>query len=201
MSKKVYENSVISSVLGHSVSKDYDKAKLEWGFTGDVNDYGPLKDQKPVKKCQLCGHPIRFGYILKNSKNNKKVEVGSECVCNYLNVTPQLEGRMELVKASILEKAKKAKKEAAKKEKLAYNKARGWAAFSIMDLIKIINKTTNYKDQAAIGSTTNNPDVMYKNLKSGVVFDMAKKYNFKLNMAPINDFMKMYEEGMEKKYG
>lgn len=84
--KEAYEGTVIEAVLRHSVSKNYNEAKREWEYRGEVIDYGPLKDQKIPAECHACGHPIRYGYILHNRKNNKRMQVGSECVGNFLAI-------------------------------------------------------------------------------------------------------------------
>ena len=90
--KTPYQNRVIKNVLGLSAEKlAYGRAKREWEYRGEVTDHGPLKDQIPKPaECQFCGHPIRYGYRLHNAVNQKVVEVGSECLGNFLEITPAL---------------------------------------------------------------------------------------------------------------
>lgn len=185
--KKAYESSVINAVLGHSVSKDYDKAKMEWDFTGTVNDYGELKLQKPVKKCQLCGHPIRYGYILKNNKNGKKVEVGSECIENYVNITPRKINAIEKAKKDAINERKRAIKHASD---LAYSKALREAE----RVRKAVYAGKVYKDIDVINAIGNNRRVLHDRIKSGALYNLAKKYNVSIDKEKINDFMRTYTD-------
>ena len=70
-----YQNRVIKSVLSLSVDKvAYERAKREWVYRGEVIDHGPMKEQIPKPaECQFCGHPIRYGYRLHNTVNQKVV--------------------------------------------------------------------------------------------------------------------------------
>ncbi|MDD5419604.1 MAG: hypothetical protein PHV57_07130 [Methanomicrobiaceae archaeon] len=66
MAKTIYEETVARAVLKHSVSPNYNQAKLEWEYRGEVEDYGPLNQQKKEHACQACGHRIRYGYIVRD---------------------------------------------------------------------------------------------------------------------------------------
>ena len=180
---KAYDISVINAVLGMSVSKDYNQAKTEWNFTGDVVDHGFIKDQKPVAKCNFCGHPVRYGYILRNSKNSKKVEVGSECVENFMNVTLNVQNKMDLAKKNI---AKKQKADARKAVLAALNEAN--------KVVDEVFKSKNYKDRDRIGAAGNNEWVLYDYIKDGRLFEMAKKYSVNINMDRFNAFLKVYKQ-------
>ena len=183
----------LSIVRFRTAIKEPEELKKEWDFTGKVVDHGPIKDQKPIKRCQLCGHNLRYGYILINSKNNKKVEVGSECIGNYMEITPSLQGKIEYKKQNLIKKAKKAKSDAAKEEKYKIRHAASWASVEIDYLIKAVDKTRNYDDMAAIQNARNNDSTMYKYIKSGIVEKFAKKYKVKINMDRINKFMSLYK--------
>lgn len=84
----VYEEIIVSSLLRYSVSQDYNKAKNEWSYDGEVIDHGPIKDQMGKMHCTLCGHPIRYEYIITNKESKKKIGTGSECITNFMNVDP-----------------------------------------------------------------------------------------------------------------
>jgi hypothetical protein len=90
--KNPYQSRVIKNVLGLSdETVSYSKAKREWAYRGEVMDHGPLKDQIPKPaECQFCGHPIRYGYRLHNVVTARTVEVGSECLGNFIVITPSL---------------------------------------------------------------------------------------------------------------
>ena len=177
-----YDMTIIGSILARSSSKVYDEAKKEWAFTGNVNDYGPLKDQKPQQKCQLCGHPIRYGYLLKNSKNNKDVEVGSECIDNYMLVTP-----------TVMKKMDAAKKKAKNQIKVNARKAYGLANNEALKVQEAVEKGNNYKDRDIIGNVHYNHWVLMDRIQSGVLFDLAKKYGVTINMSRINAFVEQYK--------
>ena len=85
---EIYEDTILKSLLTFSVSQDYNKAKYEWIYSGEVIDHGPIKDQIKKVHCMLCGHSIRYEYIITNKENKKKLGVGSECICNFMNVDP-----------------------------------------------------------------------------------------------------------------
>lgn len=88
-----YESAVIQNILRHSHSKDYREAIREWSFEGEVIDHGELNNQMGKgAHCQACGHRIRYGYIINNKKNHKKMEIGSECIGNYEGISP---GRLD----------------------------------------------------------------------------------------------------------
>lgn len=163
---------IISTMLSKSVSNVYDDAKKEWDFNGTVNDYGPVTEQKPPQKCQLCGHPIRYGYILNNSKNTKSVEVGSECINNYMMVTPTVMKKMEV-----------AKKKAKNQLKVNAKKAYGLANNEADKVVVAVFKEKNYTDRDAIGSVTNNHVVLMDKIQSGVLFALAKKYGVTISMS------------------
>jgi len=106
--KTPYQNRVIKNVLGLSAEKlAYGRAKREWEYRGEATDHGPLKDQIPKPaECQFCGHPIRYGYRLHNSVNQKVVEVGSECLGNFLEITPALASSLDADKRAAVKERK-----------------------------------------------------------------------------------------------
>lgn len=187
MGKKVYEGTVIASVLGHSVSKDYDKAKLEWGFTGKVNDYGELKYQQPKMKCQLCGHPIRYGFSLKNSINGKMVEVGSECIDNYINITPRVENALEKAKKDAIQNKKRELKQ--KMDNAYYQALREAEKVKKAVYTSKINKDIN-----EIDSLGNNRWVLHNVVQTGILYKLAKKHNIEINKDKINSFMILHTD-------
>ena len=180
--KNAYEMTLISSILAKSVSVVYDEAKREWDFTGTVNDYGPVNQQKPTQKCQLCGHPIRYGYILNNKKNSNIVEVGSECVGNYLNISDKL-----------IDKMNKAKKKAKNQIKENARKVYSLASNEAGKVKDAVFKGNDYKDKDLIGNINYNSWVLMDRIQSGVLFDLAKKYGVAISMSRINAFVEQYE--------
>ena len=103
-----YQNRVIKNVLGLSAENlVYSRATQEWEYRGEVIDYGPLKDQIPKPaECQFCGHKIRYGYRLHNIVNQKVVEVGSECMGNFLEITPALASSLDADKRAAVKERK-----------------------------------------------------------------------------------------------
>jgi hypothetical protein len=74
-----YERAIASKLIALSVSKNYNEAKKEWIYNGEVNEHSAMLPGR----CQLCGHGIRYGFIIHNKLNNMTLEVGSECIGNY----------------------------------------------------------------------------------------------------------------------
>lgn len=173
-----------------SVGKTYSQAKTEWNFTGDVVDHGFIKDQKPVAKCNFCGHPIRYGYILKNSKNSKKVEVGSECVENFMNITVTVANKMEIAKKNAV---KKAKQEAREKVERAYAGAYKEVKKLELAVYEMEHLRNRINDSYFFHAIYNNKVIFYDKIKSGKVVELAKKYDVKLDMDKINAFMEVYK--------
>lgn len=76
---KDYEEQVATVILFHSVAKDYHTASREWEFTGEIIEY----PKHHGSTCQLCGHPLRYHYVIRNRRNGSILKVGSECVNNF----------------------------------------------------------------------------------------------------------------------
>lgn len=177
--KNVYETSVINAINGLSTSDKYNEAKNEWEFNGKVIDYGPIKDQKPKQKCNLCGHNVRYAYVLNNTKNGKSIEVGSECIENYIMITPAVLSKMESAKKNLKMEAKKA----------AHN-AYLRASFEAVKVRDEVFKTGTEEDENKIGAVGNNSMVLAKCIKDGRLYELAKKYNVELNESRIETFLK-----------
>jgi hypothetical protein len=173
---------VISSILSKSVSSIYETAKNEWVFAGVVNDYGVIKQQQPTHKCQLCGHAIRYGYMLKNSKNNNETEVGSECVDNYMIITQAVANKMEI-----------AKKKAKNQIKINAQLARDLAGNEAHKVINAVQAHGTNSEKYLIGRIDYNPGSLINSINSGLLFNMAKKYNVTINMNRINAFIENYK--------
>lgn len=77
-----YDSKIAAKLLDLSVNKtNYNQAKNEWIFTGTVIDNGA-----PIKYCELCGHELRYEYIIVNQLNGRQLAIGSDCVKNYLMI-------------------------------------------------------------------------------------------------------------------
>lgn len=75
-----YWNRIRATILANSSTSDVDDALKEWDRAG--NAY-----QQRGGTCQLCSHhPITFHYPIKNRVTGKQLDVGSECVYNYLEI-------------------------------------------------------------------------------------------------------------------
>jgi hypothetical protein len=74
-----YERAIACKLVAASQSKNYNEAKREWVYKGEVVEH----DQLHPKNCDLCNHGIKYGFILHNTVNGRALEVGSECVGNY----------------------------------------------------------------------------------------------------------------------
>ncbi len=187
-----YQNRVIKNVLGLSAEKlNYDLAKREWEYRGEVVDHGPFKDQIPKPaECQFCGHKIRYGYRLHNSVNHKTVEVGSECIGNFLEITPAL--------ASALDAGKRAARKRRKNEQLKmrrdlYNSALGEVR-KVRIAICAFNRSQ--KDRDFILPVCNNAATLYSALASGEIDRLAENYGVTLDQKKIQAFM--HEAGKVK---
>ena len=199
---QIYKDIVISHLLRLSVNTaDYEKAKKEWGFKGEVIDHGPIKDQKVPVQCALCSHPIRYQYFIENLQNKKKIGVGSECLGNY-----------EIVRQGILESSlKKLKNDQYKKAYDSYRKA-DWALHNI--------KLAIQKDVESIGGilgwnypenkgrkedynslNLNNEVMVYRAITSGLAHNLANKYGVKLRQDYIDEFMTIYPSAKKDKAG
>ncbi len=180
-----YQNRVIENVLSMSAEKvNYDLAKQEWDYRGEVIDHGPLKDQipKPVE-CQFCGHNIRYGYRLHNTLNHKVVEVGSECIRNFLEITPAL--------ASALDTDKRAAVKRRKNEQLKRRKEVYTAAMRELRKVRIavcaIDNCQN--DRNYILSAGNNASTLYSAIISGEIDRLAENYGVILDRQNIDAFV------------
>ena len=180
-----YQNRVIKNVLGLSAEKvNYDLAKREWEYRGEVSDHGPLKDQIPKPaECQFCGHKIRYGYRLHNTINQKTVEVGSECIGNFVEITPAL--------ASVLDADKRAARKRRKNEQLKmrreiYNLVQGEVR-KLRIAIYAFNRCQ--KDRDFILPVCNNAATLYSTLVSGEIDRLAENYGVTLDRKKIQAFM------------
>ncbi len=185
-----YQNRVIENVLSMSAEKvNYDLAKQEWDYRGEVIDHGPLKDQipKPVE-CQFCGHKIRYGYRLHNNVNHKVVEVGSECIGNFLEITPAL--------ASALDTDKRAAVKRRKNEQLKRRKEVYTAAMRELRKVRIavcaIDNCQN--DRNYILSAGNNASTLYSAIISGEIDRLAENYGVILDRQNIEAFVNEAEK-------
>lgn len=187
-SKEEYEDAVIRSVLRLSHEKtNYNKAKQEWKFSGEVVDHGPIREQKPTKHCQFCGHNIRHGYILGNTVNKRRIEVGSECVYNFVTISPTT------LNAAV---RKLEDKRAVEYKNIYYG-----ASSHVNKLIDHILKQQHggsSEQYRAMRTWTNNEAVLYKAIKGGKVQSLAKDKGFKLDTKRLTLFVKMYEKAPKR---
>jgi len=180
-----YQNRVIKNVLGLSAEKlNYDRAKREWEYRGEVLDHGPIKEQipKPVE-CQFCGHKIRYGYRLHNNINHKVVEVGSECIGNFLEITPSIASNLDADKRAA---RKRRKNEQLKMRRDLYNSALAEVRKVRIAVCAIDNCQ---KDRNYILSVGNNAATLYSALASGEIDRLAEKYGVILDQQKINVFV------------
>ena len=181
-----YQNRVIKNVLGLSAEKlNYDRAKREWEYRGEVLDHGPIKEQIPKPaECQFCGHKIRYGYRLHNVVNNKAVEVGSECVGNFLEITPAL--------ASALDADKRAARKRRKNEQIKMRRDLYNSALAELRKVRIAVCAfdTCQNDRDYILSAGNNASTLYSAFTSGEIDRLAEKYGVTLDQQKIQAFVK-----------
>ena len=187
-----YQNRVIKNVLGLSAEKlNYARAKREWEYRGEVLDHGPIKEQIPKPaECQFCGHKIRYGYRLHNTVNHKVVEVGSECIGNYLEITPALASALDTDKRTA---RKRRKNEQLKMRREVYNLAQGEVR-KVRIAICAFNRCQ--KDRDFILPVCNNAATLYTALASGEIDRLAEKYGVTLDQQKIQAFM--HEAGKVK---
>ncbi len=180
-----YQNCVIEKVLGLSAEKNnYNIAKREWEYRGEVLDHGPIKDQIPKPaECQFCGHKIRYGYRLHNTVNQKIVEVGSECIGNFLEITPAL--------ASALDTDKRAARKRRKHEQIKMRRDLYNSALAEVRKIRIAVCAFDncQKDRNYILSAGNNASTLYAALASGEIDRLAEKYGVILDHQKIDEFV------------
>jgi hypothetical protein len=180
-----YQNCVIEKVLAMSAEKiNYDLAKREWEYRGEVVDHGPLKDQVPKPaECDFCGHKIRYGYRLHNTVNQKIVEVGSECIGNFLEITPSIASNLDADKRTA---RKRRKNEQIKMRRDLYNSA-------LAELRKVRIAVCAFdncqKDRNYILSAGNNASTLYSALASGEIDRLAEKYGVILDQQKIDAFV------------
>ena len=187
-----YQNRVIKNVLGLSAEKlNYARAKREWEYRGEVLDHGPIKDQipKPVE-CQFCGHKIRYGYRLHNTVNHKVVEVGSECLGNFLEITPTIAYSLDADKRAA---RKRRKNEQLKMRRDLYNSALGEVR-KVRIAICAFNRCQ--KDRDFILPVCNNAATLYSALASGEIDRLADNYGVTIDRKKIQAFM--HEAGKVK---
>ena len=187
-----YQDRVIKNVLGLSAEKlNYARAKREWEYRGEVVDHGPLKDQMPKPaECQFCGHKIRYGYRLHNTINQKTVEVGSECIGNFLEITPALASALDADKRAA---RKRRKNEQLKMRREIYNLAQGEVR-KVRIAICAFNRCQ--KDRDFILPVCNNAATLYSALASGEIDRLAENYGVTLDQKKIQTFM--HEAGKVK---
>jgi hypothetical protein len=180
-----YQNCVIENVLAMSAEKNnYNIAKREWEYRGEVIDHGPLKDQIPKPaECQFCGHKIRYGYRLHNVVNNKVIEVGSECVGNFVEITPSLASALDTDKRTA---SKRRKNEQIKMRRDLYN-----SALAEVRKVRIAICAFNrcQKDRDFIMPVCNNAATLYSALASGEIDRLAEKYGVTLDQQKIQAFV------------
>jgi len=71
-----YPKRIIATLLHNSVAQTYAEAILEWSYTGICHSRGG--------DCQLCGKAnLIYIFTIRNHKNQRDLEVGSECIHNY----------------------------------------------------------------------------------------------------------------------
>lgn len=180
-----YQNRVIKNVLGLSAEKlNYDLAKREWEYRGEVVDHGPLKDQIPKPtECQFCGHKIRYGYRLHNVVNNKVIEVGSECIGNFLEITPSIASNLDTDKRAA---RKRRKNEQLKMRREIYNLVQAEVR-KVRIAICAFNRCQ--KDRDFIMPVCNNAATLYSALASGEIDRLAENYGVKLDRKKIQAFL------------
>jgi hypothetical protein len=182
-----YQNCVIKNVLSMSADKiNYDRAKREWEYRGEAVDHGPLKDQIPKPaECQFCGHKIRYGYRLHNVVNNKVIEVGSECIGNFLEITPSLASALDTDKRTA---SKRRKNEQIKMRRDLYN-----SALAEVRKVRIAICAFNrcQKDRDFIMPVCNNAATLYSALASGEIDRLAEKYGVILDHQKIDEFVEV----------
>jgi len=74
----------------------------KWSYTGQVNDL-----TRPIGKC-ICGHAIRFEFVIENDGQIEKV--GSECINNFMTINPTLYKSLKDADKALKEQIKEAKK-------------------------------------------------------------------------------------------
>jgi hypothetical protein len=179
-----YQNCVIEKVLALSAEKNnYNIAKREWVYRGEVIDHGPIKEQIPKPaECQFCGHSIRYGYRLHNTVNQKVVEVGSECIGNFMEITPAI--------ASTLDNDKRAAVKRRKNEKIKRRREIYAAAMTEVRKVRIavcaFDRCQNDRD--SILNAGNNAAALYSAIISGEIDRLAEKYGVTLDCQKINVF-------------
>lgn len=192
-----YESQLVLKLLSYSDEKtDIEKAKKEWVFPGEVIDYGPIKDQIKKAYCQLCDHPIRYGYKIDNTLTKRSLILGSECITNYTLIHYcTIEGSLKRLKIQ------------------QYNaciNAFNGAAYTIKELTMAIRARfigSHYdrynkpfiEDMARCN--TNNEKVVYDNLISGEIYRIAQKYDFTLRRDYIDTFLSVYQSANKTKNG
>ena len=197
-----YEEAVMASILGKSVEKErYDVAKREWEFTGTVDDHGPIHNQMgKTAHCQLCGHEIRYGYILANRISGARLEVGSECIGNYLEITPQVAGRLESAKKAAVARERKKVSDIAKAAIWAAATVRGAVLNAMNAAGGLLAPKAIRDDYNRIVSVTNNAAVLWSRIEDGTLFELAQKYGVTLRMDYINAFVELVKSrGLTKK--
>ena len=187
--KNPYQNRVIKNVLGLSAETvSYSKAKREWDYHGEVIDHGPLKEQIPKPaECQFCGHPIRYGYGLYNSINHKVVEVGSECLGNFLEITPALISTLDADKRAVM---KQRKNRQLKRRRDIYSAAQGEVGKVKVEVCAAAaTGNEGYrKDREYILKIGHNASTLHSALTSGEIDRLAKNYEVSFDRHKIQAF-------------
>lgn len=194
--KNPYEDRVIDRVLALShESKDYSIAKREWKYTGEVTDHGPIDQQIPKPaSCQFCGHPIRYGYLLHNTVTKKQVEVGSECIGNYLDISPAL------VEADKAAARKKRTTQIKVRRRTLYNEACREVLRVVWTIESLIKHSSDpvvvaaaKRDLAAISPATRNGAMLYSAITDGRVARLADRYGVAINSQKLDSFVREAE--------
>lgn len=188
--KNPYQNRVIKNVLGLSDEKIiYARAKGEWDYRGEVIDHGPLKEQIPKPaECQFCGHPIRYGYRLHNSVNQKSVEVGSECLGNFIEITPDIASTLDADKRAAV---KQRKNRQLKQRREIYIAAQGEVR---KVMIAACAASAMVNDKEYVLKIGNNAATLYSGITSGEFDRIAEKYNVTVDLQKIEAFVKEAEK-------
>lgn len=183
--KNPYQNRVIKNVLGLSAETvSYSKAKREWEYRGEVIDHGPLKEQIPKPaECQFCGHPIRYGYRLYNSVNQKTVEVGSECLGNFIEITPAIASTLDADKRAAV---KQRKNRQLKRRRDIYIAAQGEVG---KVKVAVCAGNPSQSDRDYIITVGNNAATLYSGITSGEFDRLAKKYGVTVDLDKITAFI------------
>lgn len=94
----------------------------QWEATGEVRDL-----QKPEGTC-ICGHAIRYEYVIQHLTAGHLAHVGSECINHFQELNPDLWAALERARLEFEEKVKAQEKAArsARQQAAVAAAAEGW---------------------------------------------------------------------------